>query len=151
MRTTEEYKAMSISKRGCLYPEEKDLKWFPVYSEANCFLECAWKRARDTCDCVPWHIIDRFPGSPMCELFGNRCFSAILAERSQILRSECSDCLPDCEITKIKIEPTKFQEGGLISLKEYLGKPYLKVVTLFKLKSPDLSKSTFLAHCHRQH
>ena len=27
-----------------------------VYSQANCELECAWKRAASTCGCVPWFL-----------------------------------------------------------------------------------------------
>ena len=52
--TTSEFRQMDPFKRGCLYPNEVSLDFFPVYSESNCVLEEAWKKARRECRCVPW-------------------------------------------------------------------------------------------------
>ena len=51
---------MSPAKRGCLYPDEKDLRHFGTYREATCVLECSWYRAREACDCVPWFLLEHF-------------------------------------------------------------------------------------------
>ena len=84
VQTTDEFRRMSVSKRKCLYPGEKELKWFPSYSESNCFLECAWGNAAEVCGCVPWHLKSRFKDMDMCERFGNKCFNQAIQNRYQV-------------------------------------------------------------------
>ena len=74
MKTTSDFKGMGIERRNCLFPGEKELDFFPQYSEANCALECAWKRARTECNCVPWFLKTLFPEDVICEITGNDCF-----------------------------------------------------------------------------
>ena len=77
MKTTSAFKGMGIERRHCLYPNEKELEFFSQYSEANCALECAWKRARMECNCVPWFLKRLFPNDVMCEITGNDCFRGL--------------------------------------------------------------------------
>jgi hypothetical protein len=65
---------MDISRRKCLREDEKTLRFFPVYTEANCILECAWNVAGNNCGCVPWFLKRYYPGKPLCEITGNECF-----------------------------------------------------------------------------
>ena len=90
---------MHPTKRNCYYENEKDLDFFPVYSEPNCALECAWKQARDICDCVPWFLMRSFKHAAMCESYGNMCFKEIIDTRYNDDFGDllCMDsCLQDC-------------------------------------------------------
>lgn len=106
VRTTPEFRDMDPLKRNCLYPDETRLDFFPVYSEANCRLECAWKHAAETCHCVPWFLMDHFPSQSMCEVFGNQCFKTMVDKRFEEPVKQCQkDCPHDCEITEFNVEP----------------------------------------------
>ncbi len=96
---TEEFRAMDQHKRGCYYPEELELQIFPLYSEANCVLECSWHVARERCGCVPWFLSDYFPGTLMCEATANRCIRSVVNARYDKRHYHlCKErCLPDCE------------------------------------------------------
>jgi hypothetical protein len=71
---TPDIRDMSVTSRQCLFPDERTLKFFPVYSEPNCAVECAWERAKNSCVCVPWFLERYYPDSNICELSGNSCF-----------------------------------------------------------------------------
>ncbi len=83
-------------KRNCYFEGEVELDLFPIYHEANCVLECAWRFAESSCGCVPWFLKDSFPLTPMCEIYGNRCFKAIVDERYDRHLPCDRTCLPDC-------------------------------------------------------
>ena len=93
-------RSMDPSKRNCYYENEKELDFFPVYSEPNCALECAWKHARETCGCVPWFLKTTVFGTrPMCEAYGNMCFRKIVNARYGKNFGDVTcmeECLPDC-------------------------------------------------------
>lgn len=114
VKTTEEFRAMSADKRECFYSHEKELDYFPEYSESNCKLECAWSIAMDKCGCVPWFLLDLYPSSPICDIFGNLCFKGSVDRRyrdSKLAKgdddpaSSCYDaCLDDCETVDFRLE-----------------------------------------------
>ncbi len=60
---TEEFRSLGAERRECLFPREKTLAHFPLYSEGNCYLECVWEEARRECGCVPWFLTRHFPGT----------------------------------------------------------------------------------------
>lgn len=37
--------------RQCYFPSERTLKFFKIYTQGNCQLECAWNVTLDECDC----------------------------------------------------------------------------------------------------
>ena len=63
--------------RKCYFPDEGDLDLFDYYSEANCRLECAWKKAEEICGCKPW-FVPATDGSQVCFVLGNMCFEDIM-------------------------------------------------------------------------
>ena len=67
-------RSMDPKKRNCYFHDEKTLEFFPMYTEPNCMLECAWRAAAGNCGCVPWFLKskERFTGDRICEIFGNR-------------------------------------------------------------------------------
>lgn len=99
VKGTDDFKALSPEKRGCYYPHEKKLQYFPVYSEGNCMLECTWEIASAKCKCVPWFLKAHFPEKQLCDLGGNACFKRIVDERYQESETAlCSnECKDDCE------------------------------------------------------
>ncbi len=115
MEGTNEFRAMAPQKRNCFYPEEKQLKHFPAYSEPNCVLECAWYYAANKCECTPWFLHLHHPDVNTCEAHGNLCFSDIIKGRYDLLGNECMNgCLPDCETVEYKISPledVRYQQG----------------------------------------
>ena len=71
---------MSVLRRGCLYSEEAEsLGYFSEYSEANCILDCTWKFAAETCDCVPWFLAKNLTGRNVCHREEGRCFEDIVS------------------------------------------------------------------------
>ncbi len=103
--TTSELKRIRADKRGCLYEDEKVLDFFDTYSEANCVLECAWKRAASECQCVPLFLADLFSKRDICEAHGNRCFKRLVKARYQAKVKECfSECRHDCEFAEYSID-----------------------------------------------
>ena len=107
VRTTKEFRNLDPAKRNCLFKDEASLEHFPVYTEANCMVECAWRHAKEICLCVPWFLKGYFPEVPLCELFGNKCFRDVVDTRYKRLTGLCrNQCLPDCEITEFTIKKT---------------------------------------------
>lgn len=109
--TTPEFRGLKPSRRNCLYPTELDLgPVFPMYSQANCFLRCAFLRAGDVCGCLPWYLLGYPMGQwagggrqLMCENLGMTCFQESVGGRWLALALNQTDpgctgaCLPDCE------------------------------------------------------
>ena len=59
-----EIKAAATSElRGCLFEDERELKFHQFYSESNCLLECkmeyAMNEMKSTDPCVPWYFPSR--------------------------------------------------------------------------------------------
>ena len=107
--TTKEFRNMKAKTRECFYTDEIKLKYFPVYSEPNCLLECAWELAFEKCKCVPWFLIDYFKGAPTCEIYGNKCFANIVDQRYEMYIPCKAECLQDCERVEYKYVHTKQQ------------------------------------------
>lgn len=104
LRGTPEFKDMDILKRSCLCPDEKQLSIAEGYSQANCYLECAWKEAIENCDCVPWFMIEMYPETDICDQFGNSCFKDMVDGRYEVEEGTCSrECPNDCEILEFEV------------------------------------------------
>ena len=81
--------------RKCFFPDEGNLNRFAYYTQSNCKLECAWKKAEEICGCTPWYI-PAVDDSQMCFILGNLCFDQIIrnVEQGEIVLN-CS-CEKDC-------------------------------------------------------
>jgi acid-sensing ion channel, other len=55
----EKVKAMSVRRRQCYLPQEKQLKYFKVYTKKNCEQECLAELMMKTCSCVPFYVISK--------------------------------------------------------------------------------------------
>jgi amiloride-sensitive sodium channel len=47
-------RALSISDRHCLFPDELRLSVFNTYTQQNCLLECRLKNIANYCGCYPY-------------------------------------------------------------------------------------------------
>lgn len=104
LRGTPEFRAMDMSKRKCLYPDEKKLSLSEDYSQANCYLECAWRKAIETCRCVPWFMKEKHPEIDMCDQFGNICFKNTLDARYESDDETCAtQCPNECENLEFEV------------------------------------------------
>ena len=46
----------SPEKRFCLFPNEKKLRFFKIYTKRNCEVECLSNYTKKHCDCAPFHF-----------------------------------------------------------------------------------------------
>lgn len=47
-------RSLPLSDRGCVFSNEHSLKYFPVYMEENCMVECNMLQHIKTCECLPY-------------------------------------------------------------------------------------------------
>lgn len=47
-------RALSITRRKCLFFEEQYLEFFPVYTKNLCHIDCRIRAALRSCGCVPF-------------------------------------------------------------------------------------------------
>ncbi len=50
--STDAFKEMPVDMRKCMLPEDDRLPILGAYTEADCYLECTWRLAVETCNCV---------------------------------------------------------------------------------------------------
>lgn len=107
VRGTEEFKDMDVSQRKCYYSHEKKLEHFEEYTQANCYLECAWDKAEAKCSCVPWFLAKWFPNSDICQQRGNTCFKDVVDNRFHARDETCQKkCPNDCETLEFEVTLT---------------------------------------------
>ena len=119
--TTEQFRALSPERRGCLYPHERRLNYFTHYHKSNCMLECAWQRAWETCGCHPWFlagpetrtVLFDTTTQGLCDAVGMNCFDGIVdsvmsGDRDNI----CPDCPPDCELVAYEVSIETGNDDG---------------------------------------
>ena len=91
-------KDIAIEKRNCLFEEEMTMDLHKVYSQSNCFLECAIRHSilKENDRCMPWYFPVINTTFPMCDPWSSYEF---VKHMKNITESECSHCHPDCEST----------------------------------------------------
>lgn len=106
----DEIRKMSIEKRKCYLQHEKKLKYFKIYTKANCEQECLSLTIARKCHCVPFNFISSYSklnilldskvslaGSQrdkICDETEKLCAAA--EERNFSIANECC-CLEECE------------------------------------------------------
>ena len=93
------FKEIPSYLRKCLFPDEGNLEVFEFYSEANCNLECSWKKAEEICGCKPWFIPAK-DGTTMCFVLGNICFEDTMKKIELGKISADCNCQEDCVINR---------------------------------------------------
>ena len=86
--------------RHCYFSDEGDLEFYDKYTFQNCRFECGIKLAEKEIKCTPWYL-PQGKNSTICDPWQTREFlDALNAVHTN--RSNCKDCLPDCEMVKTK-------------------------------------------------
>ena len=52
------------------------------YTRVGCEFECAAKKARKFCQCIPWNYPNNFTFYPMCNMFSGHCFDQIMSDET---------------------------------------------------------------------
>lgn len=65
---------LTIEERQCVFPAERQSKFFPGYSESNCEVECQLKRMHETCGCINF-AFPQIENVPVCNFTKIMCLS----------------------------------------------------------------------------
>ena len=84
---------LPMSKRDCLFDDERQLKIFKSYNKASCLFECAMLKAHKKCGCIPWDYPQFDEGLPICLRQQDQCFREHL-KNPQIFKT--CDCPRSC-------------------------------------------------------
>ncbi|RZB38942.1 ASC domain containing protein [Asbolus verrucosus] len=95
--TSEAVKNYPAQKRNCYFPSEKKLKYFRVYSQVNCNVECLTEFTLRECGCVLFFMPNDL------KILGLQ--NKILNKQKKVLKSQKNvcDCLPMCTDIDYKI------------------------------------------------
>ncbi|XP_055840691.1 pickpocket protein 28-like [Episyrphus balteatus] len=117
MTTSEGLRHYSPERRQCYYQNERYLRFFTVYTQANCEMECQANTSLFRCGCVKFSMPKK-SGHAVCGIKNAECFEDItknfgkwkFMSKSNIYGSDneertCIDsCLPTCFDIKYKAE-----------------------------------------------
>jgi len=123
--TNDDLKGLKVNQRKCFMDEERKLKFFKIYSQRNCEIECLAYKLLKTCKCVPFDII-RSNETTICELYDYICVHKV---QNEILLDEESqnacNCLQPCnfityyfEFTEAKLSERRAGSSIKINFKE---------------------------------
>ncbi|XP_050054455.1 sodium channel protein Nach-like isoform X2 [Aphis gossypii] len=120
--TSSRVKDLSVATRGCVFPDERELYIYHVYTQSSCLIQCRMEFILFTCGChmyffvTPGHIRMLTPpkGTPGFE--------------SRLIRDslDCSQCIPTCYETthEIEMESSPDQRTSVWKLFSYLDVAY---------------------------
>ncbi|KAH0814955.1 hypothetical protein GEV33_007836 [Tenebrio molitor] len=127
MTTSAAVKAYNAKRRNCHFPSERSLKYFKVYSQNNCAIECRANYTYSQCGCVPFYV-PREKGVPICGAESHHCLKKAISmyQKSKIqsgwiqkkidgMNNEDSEhkdlpdckCLPICTAMYYNVENTQ--------------------------------------------
>ncbi|KAJ3655397.1 hypothetical protein Zmor_014529 [Zophobas morio] len=109
--TTDRVKAFDADTRGCYLKDEKPLKYFLVYTQSNCFLECVTNFTLNRCGCIDFYM-PRENGTQICSGKKQGCVDSAekemkskeLERKIRGLKQKQCDCKPSCNILKYNVE-----------------------------------------------
>jgi amiloride-sensitive sodium channel len=56
MSTSEAIKSYQPERRQCFFPSERSLKYFKIYTQQNCQIECKTNFTMQMCGCVDFYM-----------------------------------------------------------------------------------------------
>ena len=97
------FRELKSDTRKCKFPDEGHSELFEYYTESNCKLDCAWKKAEEICGCKPW-FVPAENGTETCFVLGNVCFQEIMEKVSSGKINTTCDCQQDCVYSRYTID-----------------------------------------------
>ncbi|KAF5296274.1 hypothetical protein FQR65_LT10269 [Abscondita terminalis] len=92
-------RSIDLQKRMCYFNDERFLKYYRTYSNANCKMECLVNKTIEQCGCVPYHY-PKSDETRICHHVNDLCsmrvkdsMEALLSETDE---KDFCDCLPSC-------------------------------------------------------
>ncbi|XP_039442669.1 pickpocket protein 28-like [Culex pipiens pallens] len=114
MYTSQSLRHISPLRRRCFFDNERYLRFFKVYNQLNCAIECMTNMTLRKCGCVKFSM-PRTADTPVCDASKIGCFRNILKEvfdsqlRMEKTRSITScGCFPACNSVQYQVQSTRF-------------------------------------------
>ncbi|XP_060526084.1 sodium channel protein Nach-like isoform X2 [Cylas formicarius] len=82
-------KSLTVRQRKCVFPNERTLKYFKLYTDSNCFMGCLANQTYKHCGCVPYYY--DYTDKPSCNLTMLPCLQHIKSSTHGCY------CPPQCE------------------------------------------------------
>ncbi|XP_037296673.1 pickpocket protein 28 [Manduca sexta] len=164
--SSDEIQYYSPEVRHCYFPGERYLRYFQIYTENNCRLECLSNYTYNMCGCVgyymPYNASDK-----ICTIQSRQCMESveeILAKRETgDISSRLCKCFPACnnieydaEITKAELNVNRFlsSEDSDTSVWDYRNYTFSRLEMYFKSprfvsmrRSELFGLTDFIANC----
>ncbi|KAF5270640.1 hypothetical protein FQA39_LY01378 [Lamprigera yunnana] len=86
MRTSDELKKYTAHERNCHFVTDKQLRFFKVYNQQDCLLECLTNHTLKACGCVEFYM-PRDNATPICGVKRQKC---VKFSTTKFLESEVS-------------------------------------------------------------
>ncbi|KAM3963282.1 pickpocket protein 28-like isoform 2-T2 [Aphomia sociella] len=167
-KTSEGLRNYPPHKRNCFYSNERYLRFFRIYTQRNCELECLSNHTAHRCGCVPLYM-PHGPETKVCGFGKRECVTnafeelslskSTLDEGTKHLSKDC-DCLEACtelkydaEVAQAVYDMTKYRQNPDPDIAQEFRQPSGLVVyfaeELFTslLRSELYGRVDFLASC----
>ncbi|KAK9883357.1 hypothetical protein WA026_001532 [Henosepilachna vigintioctopunctata] len=141
-------------KRNCYFSNERKLKYFQIYSQGNCNIECWTNFTLSKCNCVNFHM-PRDNQTKVCSLQERFCLEQARVEYPQAVLSErlwaqstniskregmvfdckclpfCSDLIYNAEITSGKWDFDNLDEALFDDMRDFTDEHYASAVRVY--------------------
>nr|XP_014285382.2 pickpocket protein 28-like [Halyomorpha halys] len=124
--TDESLKKWTTKERGCYFQNERFLKFFLIYTQHNCEMECKANLTLSICQCAPFYF-PRKLNTSVCGSAKRQCIEKSIANSGEA--SSC-DCLPSCSELQYEIRVNKAPRNLSLDLTHHSNETFtvLKVV-----------------------
>jgi amiloride-sensitive sodium channel len=102
----EKFNKLPLSQRNCYLENEKKLKFFKIYTQRNCEIECLSETFLESCNCVPFDVI-RSKDTKICELIDYDCIDRVRNET--LFDDNYCNCFQPCSYISYTIEALDIQ------------------------------------------
>jgi len=112
--SSKDFMKLPLSHRNCYLDNERKLKFFKIYTQRNCEIECLSEKLLKSCGCVPFDVI-RDNKTKVCELFDYICVEYAKTEIStnKEQQNDCN-CLQPCNYITYSYELIQFNSKDKI-------------------------------------
>lgn len=136
----DDLKTLPVKQRLCYMDGERKLKFFKIYTQYHCEIECLSDKLKQICECVPFDII-RDNGTKVCELFDYICVERVKLEFVfEEDQSKLCNCIQPCNFISYSYEFVETKDApwvtdGIARLnfkeKEFISMKRIREFTIF--------------------
>ncbi|VVC45397.1 Hypothetical protein CINCED_3A008336 [Cinara cedri] len=120
--TSNRVKDLSVETRGCVFPDERELYIYHVYTQSSCLIQCRMEFILDSCGCHMYFFLTPSHMRMLTPPKGTPGFEVRLLRDSL----NCSQCIPTCYETthEIEMEASPDQRTSVWKFYSYLDVAY---------------------------